>query len=135
MNNQTNASSEIEILIQLKTQLVNFLDECIETFSQEPDFVIFRIFVKDQIPITDIMDYIIEKLCPSQEMVKNRDENFFLNQNFLFEKLDSKKTNKVNHFKKLWLSPDTDKEDKEAIWRWFSTFIYLGNKYKQLKGK
>jgi hypothetical protein len=126
-------SSEIEILIQLKTQLVNFFDELIEQFPQEPDFIIFRIFLKDQIPITDVMNYILIKLLPLQELVKNKDENFFLNNNVLFEKFDETKSNKVNHFKKLWLSGSLDKEDKDTIWRWFASFIYLASKYMECK--
>jgi hypothetical protein len=127
-------SSELEILIQLKTQLVSFIDELIETFPSEPDFVIFRIFINDQIPIVDIMEYIVSRLCPLQDMVKNRDESFFLNYNILFDKFDNKKNSeKVNHFKRLWLSKNIDKEDKEVLWQWFASFIMLGNKYKEIK--
>lgn len=126
-------SSELEILIQLKTQLVSFFDELIETFPNEPDFVIFRIFINDQIPITDVMEYISDKLCPLQEMIKKRDEKFFINYNVLFEKFDEKKTGKVNHFKRLWQSGQLDNEDKEILWKWFASFIYLGNKYREIK--
>lgn len=126
-------SSELELLIQLKTQLVNFLDELIESFPDEPDFVIFRIFVKDQIPVMDIMNYIAAKLVPLQKMVKERDESFFLNNNVLFDKFDDRKNDKVNHFKKLWLSNKVDKEDKRVIWSWFDSFIYLANKYLEIK--
>ena len=126
-------SSELEILIQLKTQMVNFLDELIETFPNEPDFVIFRIFINDQIPIIDVMEYIAEKICPLQEMVKKRDEKFFINYNALFEKFDEKKSGRVNHFKRLWQSGELDDEDKETLWRWFASFIYLGNKYREIK--
>jgi hypothetical protein len=125
-------SSETDILLQLKGQLVAFLDELIESFPAEPDFVIFRIFINDQVPIIDIMEYIVTELCPHQEMVKNRNDAFFLNNNLFFEKLDEKKTSKVNHFKKLWQSSSLDKEDRETIWRWFASFIYLGNKYKEI---
>jgi len=128
-------SSEIEILIQLKTQLVNFLDELIESFPNEPDFVIFRIFVNDRIPIADIMKYITLNLCPLQEMVKARDEQFFLNNNVLFEKFSQDESNKINHFKRMWTSKDLDKEDKDVIWKWFQSFIYLGNKYVECKKK
>lgn len=126
-------SSEIELLSQLKTQLVNFLDELIEIFTKEPDFVIFRIFVNDRLPITDIMKYITTNLCPLQDMIKNKDEKFFLNHNILFEKFDDQQRNKVNHFKDLWLSGNLDNDDKETIWKWFSSFVYIGNKYKELK--
>ena len=55
-------NKEIELLIKLKKQLIAFLDELVEAFPQEADFIIFRIFVADKLPITDIMDYIVKKL-------------------------------------------------------------------------
>jgi hypothetical protein len=127
--------SELDLLIQLKTQLVGFLDELIESFPEEQDFVIFRIFVKDRLPIVDVMNYIVNNLCPLHNMVKSKDENFFLNHNILFEKFDNNSSSKVNHFKKLWTSTSLDKKDKETIWKWFQTFIYLGNKYAECKKK
>lgn len=128
-------SSEIEILSQLKTQLINFFDELIETFPSEPDFVVFRIFANDRVPITEIMNYIVNNLCPLSEMVKTQDENFFLNYNILFETFTETGNNKVNHFKRLWTSGNLDKEDKETLWKWFQSFIYLGNKYIDCKKK
>jgi hypothetical protein len=128
-------SSEIEILIQLKKQLVTFLDELIETFPEEADFVIFRIFVNDQIPIVDIMEYIIEKICPLEKIVENREDSFFLENNILFEKFDDKKKGKVNHFRKMWQSKVLDKEDREVVWRWMNSFIVLGKKYNDCKKK
>jgi hypothetical protein len=127
--------SEIEILSQLKTQLVNFLDELIESFPNEPDFVIFRIFVSDRLPILDIMNYITINLCPLQEMVKSRNENFFLNHNILFEKFDETQSSKINRFKSIWISGNLDKDEKETIWQWFQTFIHIGNKYLEYKKK
>ena len=131
-------SSEIEILIQLKTELVNFFDELIESFPSEPDFVIFRIFINDRLPIEDIMLYITENLCPLHEMVKAKNEQFFLNNNILFDNFADSGTKKVNHLKSLWQSGNLDKEDKEVLWRWFQSFIFLGNKYiecKKIKSK
>jgi hypothetical protein len=125
--------AEIELLKQLKNNLVEFLDELIASFPSEPDFVIFRIFVNDRIPIVDIMEYLVKNLCPLQDMVKARNEEFFLKYNILFEKLGEKGSNRVNKFKTIWLSGNLDTEDKETIWRWFATFIHLGNKYAELK--
>lgn len=123
--------SEIDLLIQLKTQLVNFLDELIESFPDEPNFVIFRIFVQDQIPVKTLFEYLVEKLLPLQDLVKNKDEKFFLNHNILFENLGPKGTSRVNYFKNMW--GNLDQDDKDTIWKWFSSFLYLGNKYKELK--
>jgi hypothetical protein len=128
-------STEIELLTQLKTQLVNFMDELIETFPKESDFIIYRIFINDQIPILDIMNYIVTELCPLYEMVKNKNESFFLDHNILFSKFNGKKADKVNRFKKLWTSGDLDNEDKEVLWSWFDSIIYLGNKFCELKRK
>ena len=128
-----NMSCEIDILTQLKTQMVTFLDELIETFPSEPDFVIFRIFVNDRLPIEDIMKYIVNNLCPMADMVKAKNEDFFLKNNILFSQLDENESSKVNHFKNIWSSKQVDKEDKEIIWRWFQSFIFLGNKYAEIK--
>ena len=125
--------SELEVLIQLKTQLVNFLDELIESFPDEPDFLIFRIFIKDQIPITDVMNYIVFKLLPLQRLVKERDEKFFLNNNVLFPEFNNADLKKVDHFRNIWLSEKVDQDDRDVIWSWFDTFIYLANKYIEKK--
>jgi hypothetical protein len=128
-------SSEIELLSQLKLQLVTFLDEMIESFPNEPDFVIFRIFINDRIPIVDIMEYITTKLCPLKDLVKSKDEDFFLNNNVLFERFENDNPGKVNHFKKLWLSECLNNDDKDTIWKWFTSFIFLGTKYLKIIGK
>jgi len=121
--------SEIDILSQLKKQLVTFLDELIESFPEESEFIIFRIFVNDKIPIVDIMKYITENLCPLKDMVKSRNEDFFLNHNILFERLESEDSSKVNYFKNMWTSGTLDDDNKEIIWKWFESFINIGNKY------
>jgi hypothetical protein len=123
--------SSTDLLIRLKTELVNFIDELIETFPSETDFIIFRVFVQNQVPIEDVMNYIVAKLCPLKDMVKGRNEAFFLENNILFENFDETKQGKINYFKRLWSSGLLTNEDKETIWRWFDSFIYLGFKYKK----
>lgn len=121
----------VDILIKLKTNLLSFLDELIQSFPAEGDFVIFRIFVNDRVPIAEIMNYIVNKLCPLENLVKSRNDKFFLENNILFSNFDDAQTSKVNHFRNLWQSPDVDNEDREAIWRWFENFISLGNEYRK----
>lgn len=124
--------SELDILIQLKEQLIFFFDELIELLPTEPDLIIIRIFIKDKFPIADIMNYMITKLVPLKHLVVNKDEGFFINNNILFEEVDSKK---VNHFKKLVRSGKLDEDDKEVIWKWFRGFIYLAEKYISIKSE
>lgn len=121
-------SSKIQILIDFKTSLVNFFDELIEQFPEEGDLVVIRIFLNDQVPIADVMNTVIAKLLPLKELVKKRDESFFINNNVLFDKLDK---NKVNHFKKLWRSDKLDAEDRKVIWQWYDLFISLTEKFQK----
>lgn len=123
-------STEIDILIKLKTQLITFFDELVETFPTEPEFLIFRVFIDNRIPIVDVMNYIIVKLVPLRDMVKRKDSAFFLGHNILFDQLDS---TKVNHFKRIWLSKNIDDDDKDVIWAWFNSFIDLGVQFQALK--
>ena len=60
-------------------------------------------------------------------MIKNRDEQFFLDNN-LFE-LKGSSRDKVSHFKKLWRSGVLDDEDKQVMWKWVDSFVYLSDKY------
>jgi hypothetical protein len=119
-------TSKIQILSEFKTNLVNFLDELIEQFPEEGDLIVLRIFLNDQVPIADIMSTFVRKLLPLKDMVKKRDQSFFLNNNILFEKLNK---DKVNHFKTLWLSPKLDSDDRDVIWAWYDLFISIAERY------
>jgi len=122
----------IELLTQLKTELTSFFDELIDLLPQEPDLVIVRLFINTKIPTSDIMEYICKEIVPLKNLVKTRDEKFFIENNILFSKLDA---TKVNHFKNLWESNSLCSEDKDTIWRWFQSFIYLAEKYLSLKSQ
>lgn len=119
-------SNQIIILNQFKDALVKFFDELISQFPEEGDLIVMRILLADQLPITEVMDYFITDLLPVKDIVKSKDEAFFLNNTTgFFDKLSGKK---VNHFKKLWRKID-DKEDKEIIWKWFNSFLCLTERY------
>lgn len=119
----------VEILTEFKKQLVNFFDELIDQFPSESDLIVVRVFLKDQVPITDVMSYFIREILPLKDMVKNKNEDFFLKNNILFSQIDK---NKVNHFKRLWRSEQLDNDDKAVIWTWFSSFISLTERYQKI---
>ena len=128
--------SEIEILKQFKNALISFLDESIGQFPTEGDLVIFRIFLKDRVPIVSVLNYFVLKILPLKNMVKDRDEDFFLNKCELFESIqNTERKGKVNRFKKLWRSSSLDNDDKRVVWEWFDSFIYLSEKYQKCKSK
>ena len=120
----------MKILTDFRTNLVSFLDELIEQFPQEGDLVIVRIFICDQIPITDIMHTFTKKVLPLKDMVKQRNAAFFLENDVLFENLSN---TKVSYFKQLWSSDKLDADDRATIWSWFDLFISLAERYQKLQ--
>lgn len=126
------SSQQINLLNLLKKELLVFFDELISILPEEKDFLVMRFFIKDQIPITEIMKYIIEKLVPLESFVKNRDDKFFLEHQVLFEDL-KEHDSKVNYFKHMWQNPTQHQEEnKEIIWKWFDHFIRLAKRYDSL---
>ncbi len=126
-------SHKLKILNEFRNQLINFLDEIIEQFPTEGEFVIIRMFVKDQIPATDILGRFIRDLLPYEKQVQTRDEKFFLENTLLYTggKISS---NKINHFTTLWRSDRLDDMDRKVIWDWMDVFMRLAHSYKEKFG-
>jgi predicted KAP-like P-loop ATPase len=122
--------NENTLLTLLKKELIIFLDELIALLPEEKDFLVIRFVVKDQLAITDIMNYIINQLVPLEHYVKNRDERFFLEHQVFFEELQQDQHAKVNYFKNVW-KKSTDEDNKNIIWNWFEHFIQLGKCYQK----
>ena len=118
-----------DILAEFKKQLSIFFDELIGQFPAEGDLIVIRLFLTNQMPIQDIMDIFVRTLNKNDEefkrMIKARDENFFLKHD-IFDTISKQKS---GHFKKLWSSGQLDSEDKEIMWKWLDTFVYLSEKY------
>lgn len=125
--------SETQILQQFKQQIIAFLDELIGQFPTEGDLILLRIFFNDQIPIKHVMDVFNHRLLTVREMIKNRDEQFFLeNSGTIFGDLE---TGKVNHFKRIWRSGRLDDDDKTTIWKWMDVFVKIADKYSKCIGQ
>ena len=77
-------SEKLIIMQEFRNQLVIFLDEIIELFPLEGDFVLIRMFIKDQVPIYDVLGRFIRDILPLKEFVDKRDESFFLNNTILY---------------------------------------------------
>jgi len=126
--------SELQVLSEFKNGLISFFDELIDQFPKEGDLIMIRIFLKDQIPIEQVMNTFNNSINKDnnklRKMVKDRNELFFLENN-VFDESVSK--NKIVHFKKLWRSGRLDDDDKEVVWKWLDSFIYLGDKYLKIK--
>jgi len=125
--------ADTQILIQFKNSLVSFIDELIDAFPNEPDLIILRIFLKDQISIEDVMNKFITIINQDEQKIKNdikeRNESVFL-KNDIFQSIS--KTKALN-FQKLWLSENLDEDERNTIWRWIDSFVLLSDRYAKIK--
>lgn len=116
---------DIKILKQFKKSLIDFMDELISQLPEQSDLILARIFLKDQVPIKEVMDWFIEQLQDVREQIKERDEQYFMSNQSIFNKISQ---NKVNNFKTLWRGY-LDDETKDTIWKWLDSFVFLADKY------
>jgi hypothetical protein len=121
-------SNKLTLMQKFRDQLVTFLDEIIDQFPTECDFVLIRMFIKDQIPVHDILGRFIRDILPLKEHVQKREETFFLNNTLLYTG-GNISDEKINHFQELWQSDKLDAEDRETIWTWMECFIKISDFY------
>lgn len=118
-------SSKAQILTEFKRHLVMFLDELIETFPKETDFITLRILVKDQIPASIIMDAFVEDIDHVEQQVHAMDPKFFTDGNVIFKRLDREK-----QFVKVW--EESSHDNRDVMWVWFKQFTLFVRKYNAL---
>jgi hypothetical protein len=116
-------------LTKFKGNLVRFMDEIIEQLPDEPDLVVARIFIKDQLSADKLMQYFVESILPLRSLVIARDERFFIENNVLFCQISGEK---VNYFKRLW-TDHLDGDSKITIWEWFAHFVRAAERYRDLQ--
>ena len=121
-------SNKLILMQKFRDQLVTFLDEIIDQFPTECDFVLIRMFIKDQIPVHDILGRFIRDILPLKEHVEKREETFFLNNTLLYTG-GNISDEKINHFQELWQSDKLDTDDRETIWTWMECFIKISDCY------
>lgn len=126
-------SNKLVLMQKFRDQLVTFLDEIIEQFPTECDFVLIRMFIKDQIPVHDILGRFIRDILPLKEHVQKREETFFLNNTLLYTG-GNISDEKINHFQQLWQSDKLDADDRDIIWTWMECFIKISDCYFQKYG-
>ena len=116
-----------EILIKFKNQLLNFMDELIQQFPEETDFVLFKLFLSNQMPILTSIDLFIKQLNRNdgcvRKMITDRNETFFFEENnFPFVS-----PTKIKRMILLWT--DLDQFDKKIMWSWIDSLVLISDKY------
>lgn len=124
---------QIGLLTEMRQGLLDFIEDLMIILPDEKDLVLFHIFIENQIPLLDVMNYIVKNILPLKSYVDRRDAEYFKTHAVLFEHLGNFKS-EVNRFKTLW-DANEDEEDREMVWKWLERFIFLGEKYKELPAK
>jgi len=118
---------------QFRDHLIQFLDELIEQFPLEGEFVLIRIFLRDQIPITDVIGRFMRDLLPLKSMVEKRNEKFFLENTVLYMGSSAQSSgylaDRVDYFKRLWMSNQLTAEDRQVMWKWMDLFMSISDIY------
>ena len=128
--------SELKLLQTFKNQIINFLDELIQQFPDDAEFVIIRIFVKDQIPLGDVLGRFIKECLPYHDQIKQKNQSFFLESDIIVNALGGNKLGNdvMEKLKSLWLSDRLDEDDREMIWKWMGLFFKIAENYKSKHG-
>lgn len=117
---------------EFREHLIQFLDELIEQFPQEPNFVLMRIFIKDQVPVHTVIGRFIRDILPYREQANRRDDQFFKQHPFLcmsHKEVEDVGRHNINYFTQLWDSDALDDNDRKIIWEWVDVFMEFGHKY------
>ncbi len=122
----------IDLLTAFKKNIILFFEALIELLPNEGDFYHLRVLFEYQIPIESAMKIFSNRILPHAEMVRAKDERFFIETTDLFAGL---RRDKVSYFKDLWQSGNLTPADKEALWDWFGVFLKYANKYQELVNK
>ena len=120
--------SRLELLAAFKENIIKFLDALIELLPKEGDLIILRVMFDSQIPIESAIKIFSSRIIPYKDMVKNKDERFFIECTDLFNGI---KKDKVSYFKDLWQSGTLTAQDKESLWKWFRLFLYYAIQYEK----
>jgi hypothetical protein len=117
--------SKIDILRIFKDNLLDFLDDLVNHFPHESDFVMLQLVCSDS-PIEPIIDKFSKIIIPYKKMVEEENEVFFLEKcSTILKDIKSLNTDKIDHFKRIWTSPRMTRDDKKQMFRWFKLFLSL----------
>lgn len=113
---------------KLRLTIIAFNDQLIEEFPDKIELTQIRLLL-GQATISNVGGACVKFLLPHYDLIKKRDEKYFLNGNDIFGKLTK---DNISQFKKLWTSKDLDNDTKDTIWKWFDNIVELTKKYSEL---
>lgn len=119
---------QFEILSLFKSNCLSFLDSLIEIFPDEGEILAARILFENHIPVEECIRQFAFRTLPYKEMIKTRNEKFFMTDNEIFSGSDQQK---VVTWRQLWNSKRLDNDDRTRIWEWADLFLTLAENYTE----
>tara|TARA_Y100001970_G_C14055188_1_gene761167 strand:- start:197 stop:586 length:390 start_codon:yes stop_codon:yes gene_type:complete len=117
------------LLKAFNNQLNSFVTELIKTYPQEYNFKVFKntICLIQKVNPRKVLLLFIEYITPYKDKLLNRDESFFLDENYtsIVQKTDNQENawKLINQLKLYW--KDTNNNNKDIIWKYFHQLITL----------
>jgi hypothetical protein len=119
---------KITLLQKYKVALIRFIDDLMLKFPEEGDLIISRVFLKDQIPVEEVLNLMSHRILKCTDHIKNRNDEFFLKETSIFGGVNQ---SSIIKFKDLWSSDRLGIEDRKAIWKWIDLMVKFGRMYKK----
>jgi len=121
-------------IAQYKNVLINFLDEIIKQFPEEGDIILIKFCIKKISANTlfNIFNTTIHKNdCIIKKMIKERNDDFFLNLDLPFDFFYGK--NKIKYFHEIWKSDKLDDDTRSIMWDWINSLVNIIDSYNYEK--
>ena len=120
---------QVKILRQLRDNLIIFIKELQHILPEDKEELgVLICIVERQLPMHEVVKYFQEYFLPVEDKINNREEEYFLENPILFEKLQAdEEKDRVNRFKKIWKQSNPQNQDQ--IWSWLKFFLDLCKKY------
>ena len=107
-----------------------FRDEMFTEPNERGDLLVVEFFFKRMHP-ERVMDHVVEHVLPHTEKIKQRNQNFFLENRGIFAGLPE---DRISHYTDIIANSDRlDKEDRQEIWEYFDTIVALAEYYRKRK--
>ncbi len=121
-------------LADLKNVMMEFIADLRRIFTsrdEQRDLMLVELYF-DHLSNGRVMQHMIKKVLPYASIIVERDADFFINHDSLFQTLPKFR---ARHYKEFWkgtegktLSP----ENKNAIWAYFDTILEIVKGYKKI---
>ena len=118
-------------LKQLVLDLINDLRDNVFVSQQEQNELLIAEFFFKRLHKGRVMQHVLDKIVPWKDMIYDRNLEFFLDHNTIFEKLPSER---VSYYSRKIASKEgiTD-EDIDTLWEYLDSMIAVAEAHKKIK--